>query len=367
MYPKTTYFFQQNAKLHPPKEEKLAFADQQKSNLLYHNRESMDYQFFDIKVPYIIIYEAVNLKTNSTIYMEFSEDGQINFHSPYSEYIKINRQLHSHDFFEITYVLSGRLTMQIEDERICYEAGECCLCNKNIHHVEQMDEDTEIVLLLLKERVVKELLYEGASPSCLRENTAKRSVFNRFFVENRQNPLYDAKVYADFRAPNQALRNKVLHLINSMIEEITSDHLGKGYMMRALMCRFLELMETAPEYRSQVHSAKLSREEQIVYMIARAYQNSTNILSRTDVERLTGYCGDHVERIIKQHTGLTLSQYGRLFLLQKAALLLKESEKSVNAICEELGYTNRTYFNTIFRHRYGVTPAEYRKQHRVKS
>ena len=132
-------------------------------------------------------------------------------------------------------------------------------------------------------------------------------------------------------------------------------------MLRALLCRFLELTESAP-YRAQVHSAKLSREEQIVYELSRAYRKRNAVLTRSEVEKLTGYCSDHVERIVKRHTGMTLSEYGRLFLLQRAARMLSDSDKSVGSICEELGYSNRTYFNRIFRERYGLTPAEYRRR-----
>ena len=156
-----------------------------------------------------------------------------------------------------------------------------------------------------------------------------------------------------------------LRLINQMILELTAEHLGKRYMVRGLLCRFLELLEHSSAYRSEVHSAKLSREEQIVYQIARAYRKRSAIMSREEVEQLTGYCSDHVERIVKRHSGMTLSEYGRLFLLQKAATLLKETDRSVGEICEELGYANRTYFNRIFQQRYGLTPAAYRRQHRA--
>ena len=158
-----------------------------------------------------------------------------------------------------------------------------------------------------------------------------------------------------------------MQLINQLTEELTANHLGKSYMLRALLCRFLELLESARAYRSQVHSATLTREEQVVYKLAKAYRKRTTILTRAEAEKITGYCADHVERIVKRHTGMTLSEYGRLFLLQKAAQLLKDSDRSVGSICEELGYSNRTYFNRIFMQHYGLTPSEYRQQSRAKS
>ena len=152
-----------------------------------------------------------------------------------------------------------------------------------------------------------------------------------------------------------------MQLINQLTEELTANHLGKSYMLRALLCRFLELLESSRAYRSRVHSATLTREEQVVYKLAKAYRKRTTILTRAEAEKITGYCADHVERIVKRHTGMTLSEYGRLFLLQKAATMLRSTDKGVGEICEELGYSNRTYFNRIFREYYGMTPGEYRR------
>lgn len=337
------------------------------SHLVFHNLDKAEYQFFDIRVPFLLMYEAIDLRTDTSVYMEFSRDRQICLRNSLEDYRRINRQLHSHDFYEITYVLSGRLTMLIEGDTLCYEAGECCVCNKNIHHVEVMDEDTELVLLALKEDFVKSLLSESLPADRSSSEAGGHSVFDRFFAENRQNPLYDAKVYADFRSPDRAARDASMQLINQMTEELTASHLGKSYMVRALLCRFLELLELSRAYRSQVHSATLTREEQVVYKLAKAYRKRTTILPRSEAEKITGYCADHVERIVKRHTGMTLSEYGRLFLLQKAAQLLKDSDRSVGSICEELGYSNRTYFNRIFLKHYGLTPSEYRQQSRSKT
>lgn len=76
--------------------------------------------------------------------------------------------------------------MRIEDEYITYRPGECCLCNKNIHHVEVMDHNTEIVLFLLKEEYLRDLIsanyyYDGdGNPHAI------GSVFQRFFVKTRK-------------------------------------------------------------------------------------------------------------------------------------------------------------------------------------
>lgn len=48
-------------------------------------------------------------------------------------------------------------------------------------------------------------------------------------------------------------------------------------MMKALFCRFIEMLEISNNYQTEVHWAKLSNDEQIVYKIANAYQNKLGL------------------------------------------------------------------------------------------
>ncbi len=41
--------------------------------------------------------------------------------------------------------------------------------------------------------------------------------------------------------------------------------------------------------------------------------------------------------------------------------MLKNSNKKIYQICEELGYQSVQYFSTIFKNIVGMTPVEYRK------
>ena len=182
-------------------------------------------------------------------------------------------RLHSHDFYELTFVLSGELNMRIEDEYITYRPGECCLCNKNIHHVEVMDHNTEIVLFLLKEEYLRDLISANYYYDRDGNPHAIGSVFQRFFRENKKNSLYDAKVYTDFRLLNTSPKDQFFDVINRMVDEISGNHSGKSHMMKALFCRFIEMLEISNNYQTEVHWAKLSNDEQIVYKIANAYQN----------------------------------------------------------------------------------------------
>lgn len=336
------------------------------SHLIYNNSESSIYQYLEITMPYLILYESVNPNNDKSVFFEFTENSKNMIYSTYQNYESLNNNpLHSHDFYEITYVLSGNLTMQIEDEYVTYTAGDCCLSNKNIHHREIMDRNTEIVLFLLKEEFIRNVLDTNYYYDRIGNPHATGTFFYKLFAENTKNPFYDAKEYIDFRIKEGGSATSIYEIINQMISEITGVHSGKSHMMKALLCRFIEQMENPDLYAIQTHWAKLSNEEQIINKIALAYEKKSGMLSHKEIECITGYNSDYVGRIVKKNTGKTLSEYGRAFLLKKVASLLTNTTMGIGEICEELGYSNRNYFNKIFIHAYGITPSEYRKQNKA--
>jgi AraC-like DNA-binding protein len=146
-----------------------------------------------------------------------------------------------------------------------------------------------------------------------------------------------------------------------MILEIDGSSSGKHFMMMGYFCRFINLIENDDMYEIKVHHAKLSQEEATMYRIATLLEQYHGKIDRDTLEKTIHYSNDHINRIVKKHTGKTLSEYKKGFLLREAAIQLKETDKNINDICEELGYTNRTYFNRAFKKQYGVTPGQYRK------
>ena len=369
MYPKTTFLKREmdSSDNYSFKKQQYKSKDMKESHLKLHNEPERSYQYFEIDMPYLILYENFNMVANRAIYLEFSEDNKIFASKTFGTYDEQEQRLHSHDFYELTFVLSGQLHMKIENEDLVYYPGECCICNKNIHHMELMDTKTEIVLLLLKEEYIKAVFDTNFYYDNKGNPHVAETFFNTFIIQNQKNPFYDAKTYIDFRLINNASPEIFFKTINDMIENISENHSGKSHMMKALICRFIEMIEDEDMHKPEIHWAKLSTEEQIVYNISQAYRDKSGIFTRSEIEQITGYNSDYVERIIKRNTGKTLSGYGKSILLQKAAILLSETDKSIGSICEEMGYSNRNYFNKIFIKQYGVTPSQYRAQKKEKA
>ena len=69
-----------------------------------------------------------------------------------------------------------------------------------------------------------------------------------------------------------------------------------------------------------------------------------------------------VSRLLSCHTGQNFRQLLQQRKLQQAAYLLSHTPLPVEAILENIGYENSSYFYRRFRERYGCSPADYRRQ-----
>lgn len=73
----------------------------------------------------------------------------------------------------------------------------------------------------------------------------------------------------------------------------------------------------------------------------------------------------YLSRIFKEGTQSRFSEYVTNKKFERAAELLENEPKmKVGDIAQRVGYYNLSYFNKLFKQRYGLTPLQYRKRHK---
>ena len=68
----------------------------------------------------------------------------------------------------------------------------------------------------------------------------------------------------------------------------------------------------------------------------------------------------HFMRFFKRHMNMTSIEYLNQYRLEIASRQLAETNLSVTSIALESGFNNISYFNRVFKRKFGVTPMEYR-------
>lgn len=70
---------------------------------------------------------------------------------------------------------------------------------------------------------------------------------------------------------------------------------------------------------------------------------------------------EYLSRVFKEETGYNYSTFLSNIRLKKAEYLLTNTVEKVQSIAEMVGYSNVSYFSTIFKKKYGVNPYEFRR------
>lgn len=72
----------------------------------------------------------------------------------------------------------------------------------------------------------------------------------------------------------------------------------------------------------------------------------------------------YFSRLFNERSGYAFPDYLATLRIEEAGkILLREANRSIQEICEMVGYTNASYFTATFKKKYGITPGQFRKNH----
>ena len=94
------------------------------------------------------------------------------------------------------------------------------------------------------------------------------------------------------------------------------------------------------------------------FIVARLH---TNLPAMDEIASEIGASKSKLKVAFKKKYEMTIYAYHRERRLKKAVLLLRRTEKTVETISRECGFTNRSHFSTLFKARFGFRPTDLRK------
>ena len=88
----------------------------------------------------------------------------------------------------------------------------------------------------------------------------------------------------------------------------------------------------------------------------------SNAIKTTDIANALGKSRGGLTMEFKKQTGMNLSDFIKLKKIQEAEELLYETDKSLVAISDHLGFSSQSHFCRVFKEIKGMTPSEYREK-----
>lgn len=82
-------------------------------------------------------------------------------------------------------------------------------------------------------------------------------------------------------------------------------------------------------------------------------------LTLASVAATVSFSAEYLSRMFVKETGVNFVTYLNNVRLQHAVSLLEHTDKRIYEIAESVGYTSVSYFSTVFKKNFGITPNEY--------
>ncbi|TCM99104.1 two-component system response regulator YesN [Paenibacillus sp. BK033] len=149
---------------------------------------------------------------------------------------------------------------------------------------------------------------------------------------------------------------KSLAVINDYLDKISRS--SSLHELKDLMLGVFDLVESCTGARNKEESANRII-EQIKQMIEERYDQDLSLEGIAEQVYLTP---SYLSYLFKKETGQSLIRYITQVRMDKAVVLLRDTNMKIVDICQKLGYRNSNYFIQSFRQHYGVTPAKYRER-----
>lgn len=256
---------------------------------------------------------------------------------------------HSHTFFEVACVLSGSCTNYIHDQELTMIPGDICIIAPNTSHAISAFSDDCIILNI----ILRASTFDQAFFGTMGEN----DILSDFFTRT----LYHSPdcTYLLFRSGNDP---DITSQLGRIYEEFSSSHQYKNRMLNALINTFFILL-LRNHGTSVITSApdRNSDSNQNLIYILKYMQNHYTHITLKELSAFFNYSERQLQRIIKASTGLSFSENILKLKMRQAARLLKNPELSINAVAEQLGYSDAGNFRYVFKKYYNISPSAYRK------
>lgn len=256
---------------------------------------------------------------------------------------------HAHDFFEMQYVIKGTLSQSINNKQITLDEGDICIISPGAVHTPFTDNKDIIMYNIL----IKKDSFQNKFINIIKANDIIGDFFTRFFYSNSYYPY----IYCHIENSSQ---------IKHIVFELYDIWLGSmQYKNRLLNNKLEELLLYLLEQHEHdlITGIALNDSAKNIIPILKYIQDNFKEVTLSKAAEHFGYNESYLSRLIKKYTDQAFSDIVQTTRLHHAVTLLETSTFSIDTICTETGYNNKSYFYKVFSKKYNMTPANYRQKY----
>lgn len=215
--------------------------------------------------------------------------------------------------------------------------------------------------ILLNIRKVTESLNDAILAN---DTQGTRTIIDEFFSQLMDKNNFDKQYIQSVCMEIISFAVRILAEANESIENV----FGKGKSPWAKLLQFETILDIKnfmtnclTAITDYLYQQRQDRSQNLVHKIKEIINiQYKSIISIEDIAGQVFMASGYIRRVFKNKTGQTIQDYLINYRLKKAAELLLNTSSKVSEVAEMVGYENPSYFCTVFKDFYGITPGEYK-------
>ena len=256
-------------------------------------------------------------------------------------------ETHYHEYIELVYSFGGKCVQYIDGKRYLAERGDLILINYGSTHALYPKDHAEYADIMFKPELINENLLGARDIFALLE-TREFKEFSSLRLENVHHYRFFGKE-----------RDRVEELLNIALSEERNEERGNLTVVRSVITMLLCML-----FRKMNRDGKEESSERFTVdsaLLEYLEANCQKRLRAKDIAQMCFYSAEHFSRVFKEYAGVSFTEFLNEARMERARMLLLQTDQSVELIYSKCGFSNRTKFFESFAKKYGTSPLKYRK------
>lgn len=249
-----------------------------------------------------------------------------------------NNIFHSHNFYEIFYILDGSITHIINGQDQILHPGDMVFTNQSDVH---------------------SFLREATNTCKHRDIIIRTDFFDSicaFIGEDFKHAYTNNMLPKMISLPFDRIERYEKRIINVILNsDINSEF--KTASLRTLCVSLLNCLIEEESQRDTNYYPMWFRE-----LLGRFHMNDFLKTGLDDILKPYHFSRSYMCRTFQHYMGCTMTDYLNDIRLQHAAFQLQYADETIISISNNIGFSSVSYFNTVFKRKYGVAPNTFRKK-----
>lgn len=253
-----------------------------------------------------------------------------------------NMSGHSHNQYEMYYLITGERRYFIKDRVYRIKKGDLVFIPKYVHH------RTAFAGTLQHQRIVMNF-----NDTFLEHAWAKGSSFN--LLKLFQTPFPTLRLKEEDRKYVEALYYRS---ITEMKERSAGFEMCLKAIAVELLVHLARCMDKYVEVATPVDSPLQQKITEISNYIQAHYSQPLTLTHLSETFYISPY---YLSRVFKENSGFSFTEYVNHVRIKEAQRLLRETNWKIVRIAESVGFDSFAYFGRVFKDTVHLSPMQYRR------